>query len=101
MRHVALELLQPPRSHLRQHRTLVRHLLGHHDVECTDPIACHEEQTLRVHRVDFAYFAAPKRWKGQALDGLSGHTRTSSRSGSPRALSANSGPTTSSRKSST
>src|SRR5262245_17971879 len=76
---VRLEVAEPPRRDLRQHRALVRDRLGHHDVECAHAIRGDEQQAVVVDDVHFAYFAAAEVLKREGLELRDGHTRTSSR----------------------
>jgi hypothetical protein len=75
----ALELAQPPRRDLGEHRTLVRHEFIHHDVERADTITRHEQQAVGIHGVHVAHLAPAHPLERQfrpAND--NGHTRTSS-----------------------
>src|SRR5438067_10944805 len=98
---VDAELFEPPRGHLRQHRTLIRNGLLHHDVEGADPIGRDEQQPIMAGVVDFPNFAAPHVAKRQDSDGDHAHTLTSSRRGLAAAVPLSNGATTSDRNSST
>src|SRR6185369_14931907 len=97
MVNIALELREPPRGDLREHGTLVRDRLRHHDVERADTIGRDEQQAIVVDDIHLAHFAAAQMPQRQWLELSDRHTRTSS--GSSTVWPASSGATTQSRNS--
>src|SRR5260221_55573 len=101
VRHLGLELLQPPRGDLCEHRPFVRDALAHDDVERAHAIAGHEQQAPGVNLVDLAHLSASQQRQRKAVDGGGGHTRRSSCTGASDSGAPIKGATTSERNSST
>ena len=73
MRHHALELVEPPRADLGQHRALHRDGFGHHNVEGADAVGGQQQHAVVAHGVDIADLATPDPWKGQVAGEHGGH----------------------------
>ncbi len=72
----ALELLEPPRADLGQHRALHRDGLGHDHVEGADAVGGQEQHAVVADGVDIADLAAPDPGKRQVAGEHGGHGQT-------------------------
>src|SRR6185369_7031668 len=99
--HIFLEPAKPPSRDLSEHGTLVRDRLGHDDIERAHPIGRHEEQAEGIYLIHLADLAPSQVTQGKGRQPSDGHIRTSSRSAMLISERASTGPTTSSRNSST